>query len=191
MSSEEKKETKKKTSIMKGLIEYAGMIVAVGTLAIGLLQYKKAQDWQRSEFASQQLEKLSHDPMLSLATKTLEWKNRVFLMPDQYKLVYNSNTFSHKSSNLAKALIPGTEDRKLENESDAIYPDIFDNFFDYLERIDHYLNIGLFTMDDIKSICYWVDLVEHPKHFKSSVFKKYLTAYGYTGVFNFMKRCHS
>ena len=180
----------KNESFLKTLLSNAGIVIGVTSLVVGLVQYKKAQDWKKSEFAARQLEMLHTEPMLMIATKALEWKKRDFPMPAQYQGIYNTKTFHHSSADMERAMAPGTEEKQDVDMMEALYPDIFDKFFDHLKRMDHYIDVELFTIEDIDEVCYWVDRVENPEFVeKKDLFKTYLKAYGYEAVLKLMKRC--
>lgn len=176
--------------LLKWLVSNTGIIVGLTSFLFGVIQYKKGQDWKKSEFASKQLELLINDPMLNIATKALEWKKRKFPMPEQYQYIYKTKVFHHNVEDMERAMIPGTENTENIDMMMALYSDIYDYFFDYLERINDYININLFTIEDVESVCYWLDHLKDPKHVENkNLFSNYMEAYNYKKISLLIERC--
>ncbi len=173
---------------LQRLAEISGMVVALGTLIAAVLQYHSAEQWKRAEFASQQLERLAHDPELYIASKALDWERRRFALPQRYQEAYGGKVLEHSPEALAHALLP-EEEQGAPTKEDVVYGDAFDAYFDFLERIDHYIDIGLFGIHEISALCYWVELVDRPKYITAERMHGYLERYGFDGVFSLIRRC--
>jgi hypothetical protein len=178
----------KKSSNMKNYLELFGAVVALVTLVIGVYQYSTAQHWKRSEFASQQVEKIYSDPLLSIASRALEWRAREFKLPDNYKLSSNNGYFQHDPNIFAESLKPESIKKEF-TDNEILYLDVFDHFFDYLERINHYLEIDLFDVEDIEPICYRALLIEESKYVDKDVIIRYLKHYDYADVTELIQKC--
>lgn len=162
-------------------------------LGFGLYQYWIAQKWKKSEFASKQLEMLSVDPKLAMCCLFLDWSTRKIAVPEGYKIYCDEDEddFTHKYDSLVLAMRPEGE-RKWYPFPQVLYRDYFDHFFGYLERVNHYLKINLFSEDDVASLTYWLRQVAAPRNapadVRASCFRDYVRDYGYTGVEELMNR---
>ena len=169
-------------------LEVLGISVAICALAVAVYEYSEAQKWKRSEFASRQVEKLGGDETISLAARALEWKNREFPLPNKYTEMYSGKVFKHDYEILNGALIPETKKVNFSKE-EVVYQDIYDYYFDYLERVNHYIEIGLFSTKDVETLCYWVRLIDRPKPYYKGSFESYLKEYEFDGVFDLFEKC--
>lgn len=167
------------------------LIIALCGLFFGLYQYYINQKWKRSEVAAKMLEKLYNSPYLNLCCKFLDWKERKFPLPEEYKILFDTGEgeyFLHSWNILKPALRiyhPGDNFNPIE----ILYRDLFDHFFDYLEQIEHHLEIKLYTLKDISPLGYYLKAL-NDCHFclDKQFFSKYLKAYGYEGVIKLKDR---
>jgi hypothetical protein len=67
---------------------------------------------------------------------------------------------------------------------------MFDKFFAYLDRINHYLAIGLFDVKDVYPLKYWLDQIKASRYTspEDNVFMPFIDFYGYHGVRALMKK---
>ena len=167
-----------------GALGVAGGVVG---FAIGLYRYNVAQKWKKSEFAAKLLEELANDERLTTCCKLLDYSVRKLPVPPQYDFLTEDSIFTHTWEALNQAMIPETEQAKFGWQA-VLYRDLFDYFFGYLERIDHYINIGLIAARDVSSIEYWLRQIASPRFTKTPVFREFIRAYGYAGVEDLMKK---
>ena len=155
--------------------------------AFGLYQYYIAQKWKKSEFAARLIEQLSKDPQLSTCCKLLDWSTRSFPVPQQYRALTEESTFFHNWETLVAAMMP-EQDRGPFEFQEMLYRDLFDHFFHYLERINHYITIRLITINDVVSLEYWLRQLAFPRFVEVPVFIDFLQTYEYSGVFELMHK---
>jgi hypothetical protein len=165
-------------------------VAAIGTFGFGLLQYTKAQRWKRAEFAAKEIDKLSTDPLLSLACTLLDWNSRTLAVPESYKYKVEKDSFVHSWAILEKAMVPK---RLYPDDSfdwqEVLYRDIFDHFFIYLVRINHYVDINLISVDDISILKYWLQQIDRPEMAdKKPIFHGYIRKFGFAGVNNLSRK---
>jgi hypothetical protein len=176
---------------LQPIISITGTILGFGGLAFGLYQYYKAQKWKRAEFAAQQLEQLSTDAELELCCKLLDWALRRSPVPDKYAALTDEKTFVHDWRIMCQAMLP-EEDKDMDWDwQHMMYRDIFDKFFNYLERINHYIAIRLIAEKDVASLKYWLEQVSAPRFLpteQKDLFMRFLNAYEYRGVLELMRR---
>jgi hypothetical protein len=163
-------------------------LVAAIVFLAGLLQYAKAQEWKRSEFAATQLELLWSDQRIRFACIALDWKKKRVMVPEEYNVFAPDLSFVHDVITMQEAL--ETEAKRMDFAwPRSYYQECFDRFFEYLSLIDHYISIGLFTTRDILPLHYWLKLVANPKYVgNKDVFRAYCEYYGFDGVFNLLQR---
>lgn len=137
------------------VIAALGVVVGAVGFAIGLYQYHIAQKWKKSEFAAKLLEELANDERLTTCCKLLDYSTRKLPVPSQYRPLTEDSIFLHNWEALGKAMSSEVDMRKFEWQA-VLYRDLFDYFFGYLERINHYIDIGLITAKDVSSLEYWL-----------------------------------
>lgn len=175
------------TDTAADVLKAVGGVVALGGFAFGLYQYYVAQKWKRSEFAAGLLEQLAADDQLAVCCKMLDWSTRTFAVPERYRVLAGHDTFQHDWRKLAVAMMP--EEKKADFDwQGMLYRDLFDHFFDYLERIEHYISIRLVRLEDVRSLRYWLEQIAEPRFVEEPVFREFLEAYGYRGVFDLVRR---
>lgn len=175
----------------KELISLIGLFIGIAGFLIGMSRYEKAQKWKKAEFAAQQLEKLSNDPVLELATIMLDWEGRKVTIPDKYKHFTEEYTFVHSWAHMKKAMVGSLVPENGQYDfdwQDVLYRDTFDYFFSYLERIDHFIDSNLISTEDVKPIEYWLEQINKSKFNNDSVFSEYIKYFEYTGVNDLMKK---
>ena len=163
--------------------------IGIGGLLFGLRQYSAAEKWKRSEFAAKHLEELSGDARLQLCCKMLDWSIRRVPVPEEYRALTPEQTFVHDWRILAEAMAPESPASRFEWQH-TLYRDLFDHFFEYLERIEHYLSIGLFSVGDVSSLRYWLAELADPRFLDGPdklVFFAFLRRYEYDGVLALMR----
>ncbi|MHA2313442.1 MAG: hypothetical protein ACXADF_18335 [Candidatus Thorarchaeota archaeon] len=172
------------------MIAIVATIVGLMTLMFGLYKYSIAQRWKRSEFAGNQLMLLSTDRELELCCKFLDWSAFRFTVPEKYHDVATEKTYVHKYSILYVAMRP-EEEQEVFPGLTYVYRDLFDRFFTYLERINHFIDIKLISVDDVRSLEYLLKEVLSPRFAhkgQEDLFHDFLKRYEYDGVFELMKK---
>lgn len=163
------------------------VMVGFGGLVFGLRQYYIGQKWKKSEFAAAILEQLVADERLATCCKMLDWSARRFPVPEQYRVLFEQPTFTHTWAKVITAMKP-EEEKGSFSWQEMLYRDLFDHFFSYLERVNHYISIRLITVNDVSSLEYWLKQLASPRFVDQPVFIDFLRAYDYTEVFDLMTR---
>lgn len=169
------------------LIAGLGLIVGAFGFVIGLYQYHIAQKWKKSEFAAKLLEELANDERLTTCCKLLDYSTRKLPVPSQYLSLTENLIFLHTWEALGEAMSPEVKMSEFDWQA-ILYRDLFDYFFGYLERINHYIVIGLITAKDVSGLEYWLQQIASPRFTGTPVFHDFIQAYGYTGVLDLMKK---
>lgn len=166
--------------------------VAVGLLVaiFGLIQFRINQRWRKSALAKELLEEFYSDEALTCCRQILDWASREIVIPTKYRSSLDASVLYYDSGDLSPALLHEASKGKF-TRTQMFYRDIFDEFFAYLERIEHYLSIGLIERRDVRALKYWLRELAVPRfgpHDRDSVYLKFLDGYGYTGVLQLMQR---
>jgi hypothetical protein len=162
----------------------------VGAIGFGLalIQYGRAQRWKRSEFATGILDQLWSDERIRFACIALDWKKKTVMVGEQYKTFDPSQSFVHQISVMEEGL--ATEERSMSFAwPRSYYQECFDRFFEYLSLVDHYLEVDLFDVQDVKPLGYWLSLIQYPKYANDkAIFLTYARFYGFDGVSRLISR---
>jgi hypothetical protein len=167
------------------IVKAVGAAAAIGTLMFGLWQYMKAQRWKRAEFAAKQLEKLTTDPLLSMACTLLDWADRTLKVPECCKSKTEADTFVHDWAVLETAMAPGLwpDGREGFQWQEVLYRDIFDHFFTYLDMLNHYVDIKIISVDDLSILKYWLEQINRPElAARKPIFQGFIRRFGFEGV---------
>jgi hypothetical protein len=173
-----------------GLGEIVAILGVVGGgigFSVGLYQYRLAQKWKRSEFAAKLLEELNNDERLSTCCKFLDYAARTLSVPEAYSTLAEETKCVHSWDRLLTAMKPEEDVGKFDWQQ-MMYRDLFSYFFDYLDRINHYIGIGLIDLKDVSYLRYWLEQVAAPRFVEEQVFVDFLRAYNYDGVFQLLER---
>lgn len=172
---------------MQDGLQLLGAVLALLGFGFGLYQFYDAQRWKRSEFAAKQLERLQSDAVLVAATRALDWRSRRLPLPPTLRLAATEECFDHTWDALAEGIKP-EQDRATFTRPMEIYRDLFDGLFSYLEEINHYVDIGLVSPTQIKSLTYWLEQLSRPRFGDQVQFGPYIQAYRYPGTVALMRR---
>ena len=103
-------------------------------------QYKKEKKWKKAEFVSKEIKEFKSDQAVKNVMLMLDWNEReINLSDDGTKKIFDIDT------ELSKALEPKTyrNEKGGFTSEQALIRDYFDIFFDYLERFDSFIEVGL------------------------------------------------
>jgi len=172
---------------LKDLASLAGLV----GLFIGLCQYVRAQRWKQAEFAAKELDKLTTDPLLSLACTLLDWSGRSFEVPSSYHYKLEDSRFEHNWGSLKRSMSAkiAPDDSGGFNSQEVLYRDIFDHLFTYLDRLNHYVEIKLINAEDLRVLRYYLQEVVSPRLADHQpIFNDFIEEFGYEGVFRLCKK---
>lgn len=165
-------------------------LAAVLTLAFGTWEYRKAQAWKRAEFLASEVEKFESREATRAAMQMLDYNSvRIVLWPEHP----SPDSIRIDDAVLAGALLPHVEKQRFSVAEFRIR-DYFDQYFDGLERFDHYIEVGLITEDDLQPFLgYWLDILgdassgRKPGPLVRTIWR-YLDCYQFTGVIRLLER---
>lgn len=158
--------------------EYITLGGTVFALAFSFRQYQNAQQWKRAEWVAQEIKAIFADPMVENTLKMIDWDGReILLFPNnpipskQYVLV------SHED---VKNALRIHDSESTFTRAEAGIRDSFDRFFEGVERLSHYVESGLVTVNEVQIFLeYWSEKII--KGDMSSEIILYMEKYGYLG----------
>ena len=170
--------------------EIIGLLGVIGGsigFSVGLYQYHISQKWKRSEFAASLLDEFANDERLSTCCKLLDYSTRTLPVPKQYSVLTKDATFLHNWDALIRGMKHESELAAFDWQ-EFLYRDLFDYFFSYLERVNHYINIHLIETHDVTSLIYWVEQISNPRFVTEPVFINFIKQYDYAGVIELIEK---
>jgi hypothetical protein len=174
--------------------DYLKLFVLIGAavaFVVGLMQYRRAQQWKRAEWVAQEMKALFGDPIVQAALLMIEWSGRrIALYPDRQAEADRYVRLTNES--VADALMIHTEraDRPF-TDVEADVRAAFDRFLDGLERFHSYVETGLVELSDLRPyLKYWAAALRQPrdKGHRLARLTAYMRAYGYEGALDLLER---
>jgi len=179
--------------------------VALGTAAAafvaflaGLVQYRHAQRWKRSEFVAREVKEFKGDPAVRNALLMLDWNERhVELFPQEPDPAKRSALVTDELLAHALAPLPDKAAARLHDEfkrEEVAIRAAFDELFDALERFEYFIQAGLVSRREFDPyLRYWIDLLgdragrRKPPAVVDALWA-YIGAYSYSGVQKLLRR---
>ncbi|HJP93070.1 MAG TPA: hypothetical protein VJ875_14020 [Pyrinomonadaceae bacterium] len=187
------------------LVGFSGAIIA---FYFAYVQYRRSEQWKRTEFIAGEFKDFESDPVVQNALLMIDWGTRrinLFLRPDPEDADYVEITrdvqwralLPHplkKNYPAQKAENSPNESKYKEGQSgrftvnEAKIRDTYDVFLTRLDRFANYINSGLISAEELEPfLSYWVDAItknEHPTEDAAwrCTLLTYINFYGYTGV---------
>jgi hypothetical protein len=139
------------------LLKAIALTGAAIAFAIGLAQYRRAQQWKRAEWVAQEMKQLFSDPTVQAALLMIDWGSRqILLYPEREKIEDRYVQLTNEM--VARALMPH-EKRQGSEKFTNLEADIraaFDRALDGLERFHSYVATGLVKISDLQPyLKYW------------------------------------
>lgn len=196
------------------LVSILGFGGAAAALIFALIQYRRGEQWKRTEFIANEIKDFESDPAIQNTLLMIDWGTRklnLFLVSEP------------KSSDLVKitrevqwkALLPHPLKRahpeyQASTPSDVETADVntgkgkfspkeakirdtYDVFLTRLDRFANYINSGLIASDELEPfLSYWIEALTNNKHPEDDAVWKctlltYINFYGYSGVKDLLK----
>jgi hypothetical protein len=175
------------------LVKAIAILGAAVAFIIGLVQYKRAQQWKRAEWVAQEMKNLFEDPIVKAALMMIEWgSRRILLYPDRQE--ERDRYISLTNEAVARALMTHDDRPDGFSELEADIRAACDKLLDGLERFDSYVHTGLVTLSDLRPyLKYWAVLLcrprgPRPNEHRLARLTGYMDRYGYEGAHDLLKR---
>ncbi len=176
------------------LLKAIALVGAAIAFAIGLGQYRRAQQWKRAEWVAQEMKQLFSDPIVQAALLMIDWGSRqILLYPDREKIEERYVQLTNEI--VARALMPH-EKRQGGDKFTTLEADIraaFDRVLDGLERFHSYVVTGLVEISDLQPyLKYWAVNLARDRAIAAGEdrivnLKAYMDKYGFDGAQKLLK----
>lgn len=201
--------------IAKLIISVLGFGGTILALAFGLRQYRRAEQWKRSEFIAKEIKEFESNPTTRNAMLLIDWGERrvnLFLAPNPSPADYIKITredqwrallpppLKPKYLSLAEEAAEVTDAREEPKRkftpAEARIRDTYDAFLDHLERFANFIESGLVTPEEFRPyLIYWIDSVANVENIDvyegdaewRCVLLTYINYYRYSGVKSLFK----
>ncbi len=175
------------------LVKAIAFIGAGLAFIVGLVQYRRAQQWKRAEWVAQEMKALFGDPVVQAALQMLEWgSRRIPLYPDRQD--ENDRHVSLTNEAVANALMIHEDRPDGFSQLEADIRAAFDRALDGFERFHSYVDTGLVELSDLRPyLKYWAVLLcrprsPRPKEHRLARLMAYMDRYGYEGAHELLER---
>ena len=159
------------------------LAIGVLTLIFGVVQYKRAQDWNRAEFVAAEMQDFESKLEVRQAMRIVLWDGRsVRLFPERLP---GQDSVVVTDEMLGSALRPpdSTPGATAYSDDLAQISDYFDVFFDGLERFGHFAEAGLVDKIDLEPyLDRWISVLGDTSREKPRILRTYVHCSGYSGV---------
>lgn len=155
------------------LLDATGLVGASVAFCIGLVQYRRAQQWKRAEFLAKEMKELASDLRATIALTMVDWPERLirlYALGDAKDETLTLVTYAMQSRALRPHVINGGADGERVqapqgvdglgsySREETLIRDCYDALLDRMDRLGAYLNRRLVAAEDIAPyIGYYVD----------------------------------
>lgn len=162
------------------LLKLAAGAGAVVAYVVGLKQYRKSQSWQKATFLATIINEFEANPRILAVKCMLDWDDgKIQLEPNVW--------FDFENETFCSALRAPTtgEEVSFSATEDGIRDDL-DVFFDFFEKVESYVSIGLLRFKDLNYFYYWFEALRSMDTWKNIECKRaldhFLHTYQFFGV---------
>jgi len=161
---------------LEWILSAIGFIMA---FIIGLWQYRRAQLKEKVALLLPLITEFETDEKLQAACQLLDYDGGKFKLREQ--------EYRWTNADLLKAIKVVEWDQDWPPLHEAIR-EVLDRFFDFMEKLFSFIDIGLLNFKDLKYFYYYFELLTGIERYKGAgfedAFNKYLTAYRFSGCRN-------
>lgn len=175
-------------------IALLGVISGIIIFSVGLFQYHMSQKWKRGEFVANEIKEFKSQLAVRHVMAMLDWSERhLELFPEKENAEERQILFTDTLLKSALTIDPIYEGPIYTPEEIRIR-DTFDEFFDYLERFEQFIQAGLVSSNDFHPyIFYWIEKIgDVDSGWKSPEVIKtiwiYIDYYGFQAVQSLLER---
>lgn len=175
------------------LLQVLTLIGAGFALIVGLLQYRRAQQWKRAEWVATEMKELFGDPQVQAALRLLDWAaQRVLLYPDRTEESDRYVLLTNEA--VAKALMHHDDRPDGFSQLEADIRVAVDRALDGFERFHSYVDTGLVELSDLRPyLKYWAlklfrAKTPRPADHRIARLLAYMESYGYDGAIDLLRR---
>jgi hypothetical protein len=151
----------------------------------GITELRRSNDqrcedlrWKRAEMAKTCIDELNANSLARSALKMMDWSG------DEYTRVDGKKTGEIKHKERRNAL---RTDNTIFDADSKFIRDAFDELFDYIERLEHFIRIGLVVFEDVEQFFkYYIS--KFASQDERDVITRFMNEYGFTLGLSFLDR---
>jgi len=165
-----------------------GLVGAAVAFFVGLIQYRRAQQWKRAEWVAQEVKAVLADPSVDAALKMIDWGGRsIQLYPTRKN---EDERFEWVASEEVVRGLASHHDHGPFTPKEAAIRDAFAHLLDGLERLEGYLGAGLITVSDLAPyLHYWAEHLENARgNPRLNQVRAYMSTYRCDGAARLLRR---
>ena len=174
-------------SYKKDAFSSLGTIIALALFAFAFHQYRRGENWKKSEFIAKLYKDFADDSVCQRAMWMLDWSRRSINFGTEACPIEEDYTWGI----LYLALRKHDENTRF-TELEMRIRDTFDRFFMYIEQFERAMQNKLVKPKQVYPyFAYWIDLLRCKRHLKEPYCGRvlqYIDEYGYKDVKLFMAR---
>jgi hypothetical protein len=197
-----------KLEIAKLVVSIFGFGGTIAALYFGFRQYRRSEQWKKSEFVAKEIKEFESDPVIRNALLMIDWGSRrvnLFLKTDPskddlIKITRETQCWALLPHTIEIDYLPGEANpSEVEGVSrrnfmgkftpiEARIRDTYDIFLDRLERFANFIKSGLVDAEEFRPyLIYWTDSItngtDHPGDVAwQCALLTYINYYNYPGV---------
>ncbi|HKV99045.1 MAG TPA: hypothetical protein VJN96_04435 [Vicinamibacterales bacterium] len=144
-------------------IAYVGAFVGLVGGGIALFNSRKGVTWKRAELASNYMKDFNNNPELVFASRCLDWNGGKLVIPENLQPYMPDGVryIEHDRQIFAKAMRPNLQIGELSDDPRIqIYRTSMDSFLSWLSLVSSALGRGLFLVEDLQDVGYWVSKIQ-------------------------------
>jgi hypothetical protein len=156
-------------------------------------QYRRAQEWRKSDLAAALMERLNSDEELAFACQALDWGTAPIMVPERYQALMrrfgmpHEAVLDHEPAVLASALQPQLNPATADSAPGLIYRHCFIKLFDHLENISRLVQTRQVDIKDLDGLAYWLGRIASYEYAPAgtpgeAIFQPALAAFKYHGI---------
>lgn len=167
-----------------------GIITAFKAIVEMRLNRKQREEelrWNMAREAKSLWHEMWKNSFARNAMKMLDWTGREYEIKEgKFAQVFHEDVIK-----ALRVIVLGFDDKKRSegfDDKETFIRDCFDEFFDSIEDIEHYIIIHIIEFEDVKiSLKYYIDIILNKPQFEKAV-KDFMKAYNYNLALNFIAR---
>ena len=137
--------------------------------------------WRRAELANSYMKDFNANDELVFAGRCLDWNGGMLALPVSLQpyMPDGSKVIDHNKSIYYRSISPNLQVNELSDDPRCqIYRTSIDTFLSWLSLVASAIDRGVFNVNDIEDVAYWVAKIESEPHVMS-----FIEAYGYGSGF--------
>jgi len=179
------------SEVMGSIPDWLTLVGGVVTVLLGVREYRRGEDWKRSEFLAKEVDAFFASPKVATALLLIDY-SEINLEPNGRRTTKKTeSTLTLTDDIVTRGLAIHTDFAdgiEQFHGPEMLVREAFDELLTGFERFGHHVKIGLVDADDVSTyLGYWIDkLTNESSGWKPAAFyaafREFVDAYGYQGA---------